>query len=316
MLALVLALASLAAGRPKFAAPTPVSAPLDAARCTFRGAAFAYEDVSVFDLEPGKRDMLQTRYMFGTNGAATYVDIPKCASTSIWASLKIGSRHPANGPRWINRIGVEKYAKSYEDLMEQVANSTKTFSFTFVRHPADRLDSGLAEVFMRTRGSPFWNGQVPTTTADYIRFLEDVFLNSSALEARQGTYYRHRMIHESHHILPQLFFMTHVDGSPRKLDFVGHLETLESDWADMGAAMQPLYQLPPLIKTRSNQKIGKNGRHLAGDNFAFVFYHHFPEIFEREYRGDFECLGYDWNEFTKHARNHRFDLERDPKRRG
>lgn len=152
---------------------------------------------------------------------AIFVHVPKNAGTSISKALRQSGGYKAPGYGSVDH----DFTMGWKDgevrrVIRAVGEDlwNECFTFAFVRNPWDRLVSGWQ--FTRQRGKH------ELTFDEFVRDLPslDTSQEPEALERAISTHW---------HALPQSDHLV-VDGEVA-VDFVGHVETLEDDWASIAA---------------------------------------------------------------------------------
>lgn len=171
-------------------------------------------------LQPAKyRTMLEVREgPFGRRGCL-FVHIPKCAGTSLMDALFGG---PVSNHRSIAFLRLAFTAEEYR----------RTFKFTFVRNPWDRLVSTF--YYLRAGGQSEQDVEWAARLGLADRSFRDFVMDGLSEDMIDGAY----------HFRPQAQFVTLGRDGPPEMDFIGRFETIERDFETLRARLGVEARLP------------------------------------------------------------------------
>lgn len=237
--------------------------------CKFRGDLFRYNEYRLAPALNAHARSIKFASVIGEHVA--FIDIPKAGSTNIRRSLRAQSGFTEYG--FMDHKGIVENEEHFAELIQN------KFVFTFVREPLARLESGLRTVLNRCPEAR--NG------------FQDFFFEHYALES-------HRVYH---HIFPQCYFMSWLNGTMLPFDFVGRIENMVEDLAELNSILRSRFNieisaeanaenLHKLPRTFTNTR---EGAAYSEQSAAYLkeWQSSLPHIFKSEYGCDMECVSAD-----------------------
>lgn len=186
---------------------------------------------------------------------AIFVHVPKCAGVSLTAAL-------------FDRTVVAHWTIRNYQIAFSEADFNSYFKFTVVRNPWDRVLSAYSFLKMGGHGG-----------SDFSFFNNHIARYGSFSEFVEGWLNR-RNIYKGLVFFPQHFFICPFGLTPC-VDFIGHFETLEQDFAIIRARVHPEVQLP-----HRNRSTGRT------KNYQEYYTDEARRIVAEVYREDIAMLGY------------------------
>ena len=171
-----------------------------------------------------------------------YVRIYKCANEAIVQNLFFGKKFRDVPPNWITIKNYEEFIKYKDTYVVQRPNRVLKKSFTFVRDPLVRFESGFAEAIWYTNDFNQRRNlgpQINVTSAEDVKSLLTQFLELNSPFSRRGGDHLSTM--------SKVFFEFDID-------VVGYLESFFTDWQ---AKIVAGYNLD-LYNHTFNHKLGKH----------------------------------------------------------
>lgn len=210
-----------------------------------------------------QRSDLRAEKMISRKYRFLWICVPKVASRSIIAELRVADPDV----KFIRGQTLDQVLARYPEARDY-------FSFAFVRHPCDRIFSCYADKHSRAWHDvnalrwfiePYHGLRVGMSFGEFCRWLEtpygsDVFAD------------RHWLSQHCHIRLP--------DG--RLPDFIGHMESLETDWRAVTERLGIPHRDLPRLNTRPTE-LPVEGRPDAATD----------ALLRRRYAEDFRIGGYD-----------------------
>lgn len=157
---------------------------------------------------------------FNKENDILYVNIPKCASTSIRKTISV---------KWINWIKDSEYKEKY--------------SFTVIREPIKRIVSGFFESKKRghtdcRQNQNYKYFHIKNNIDSFIQFLEDI-----------------QTIFFDAHITPQVYFIEDENKSYNWINDFLIFEKLNNDWNIINNKLKNKKELKFLNKTRKSSDV-------------------------------------------------------------
>ena len=191
-----------------------------------------------------------------------FYNIPKAASTTVRRLLAKIDPVISGMEGVIARVG-SSMAENHFELPDRVRE--RYFKFAFVRDPRERFVSAFYEVCRR---KPWWARSRSWYRQSDERLRFEGFLRDAEIEFCDA------------HVESQLYFLTNFNGTRFPLDFLGHLESFESDWRYIERTLKlPRSEIPSLNKRSCLGQLSPTPEQLSQ--------------IERLYADDFAAFGYE-----------------------